>query len=41
MQSRRIQPEQIKIEDQIDVRDTEHIWCKAKVVDIFYSERKT
>ncbi len=31
----------LKINDAIDVRDTEHIWCKAKIIDIFVNEKKT
>lgn len=30
----------VKIEDFIDARDTEFIWCKAKVMNIFENNGK-
>lgn len=40
MKGRKINIESVKIEDLIDARDTEFIWCKAKVMNIFRTNGK-
>lgn len=31
-----IKPEELKIDQDIDARDTEHVWCKGILKQIFY-----
>jgi len=40
MKGRKIDISNVKIEDFIDARDTEFIWCPAKIINIFNTNGK-